>query len=146
MPLLRYLADTNALSGVMQGEESVISWFTEHTGEVAISTITLAELRAGIELSPQGKRRRELERDFQFILEDYAGGILVFDEAAAYEWGRLRAESKNHPLPYDDTLIAAIARSSALIVATRNIKDFPCCETVDPWTGKIYPAWVPAKP
>ena len=127
----------------MRGEEAVTAWFTARSGEVAISTLTLAELRAGIELKAEGKRRRELERDFQFILEDYAGAILVFDETAAFEWGRLMAVAKNHPLPYDDSLIGAIARSLDLRVVTRNIKHFPGCLTVDPWTGTEHPGWHP---
>ena len=141
MPVLKYLADTNALSDIMRGEESVRTWFSARTGEVAISTLTLAELRAGIELKADSKHRRELERAFQFILEDYSGAILVFDEAAAFEWGRLIAEARNHPLAYDDSLIAAIARSLGLRVVTRNIKDFPGCSTVDPWTGIEYSGW-----
>ena len=141
MPLLKYLADTNALSDVMRGEENVVSWFTAHQGEISISTLTLAELRAGIELKAESKRRRELERHFQFILEDYAGAILVFDEAAAFEWGRMMAEAKNNPLAYDDSLIGAIARSLDLRVVTRNRKHFPGCPTVDPWTGVESPGW-----
>src|SRR4051812_26606737 len=108
MPLLKYLADTNTLSDVMRGEESVRTWFLARPGEVAISTLTMAQLRAGIELKSESKRRRELERAFQFVMEDYSGAILVFDEAAAFDWGRLVAEAKNHPVAYDDSLIGAI--------------------------------------
>lgn len=145
MPVLKYLADTNALSDVMRGEESVLKWFRSRPGEVAISTITLAELRAGIEMKAAGKRRRELEKVFQFILEDYSGAIVVFDEAAAFEWGRLMAEAKSRPLAYDDSLIAAVARSLGLRVVTRNLKDFPGCPTVDPWTGLEYSGWIPTR-
>ena len=141
MPVLKYLADTNALSDIMRGEATVRAWFSARPGEVGISTLTLAELRAGIELKAESKRRRELERSFQFISEDYSGAILVFDEAAAFEWGRLMAEAKKHPLAFGDSLIAAIARSLDLRVVTRNIKDFPGCATVDPWTGLEYPGW-----
>jgi predicted nucleic acid-binding protein len=75
-----------------------------------------------------------LERIFDFILEDYREAIYAFDEAAAAaEWGRLMAESKNKPIPYDDSLIAAIARSCGLVVVTRNEKHFPGCKTVNPW-------------
>src|SRR5689334_5804982 len=112
MPLLRYLADTNAISGALRREEPVVAWFEAHPDEVAISTFTLAEMRRGVELKPEGKARRELERKFQFVLEDYRDAILVFDEAAAAEWGRLMAEARNHPIPYDDSLIGAIARSA----------------------------------
>jgi len=143
MSVLKYLADTNAVSGFLRGEKQVQEWFSSHADEIGISTLTLAEMRRGIELKPDGKRRRELEREFSFVVEDYQGAIFVFDEAAAMDWGLLMAEARNHPLPYEDSLIGAIARSAGLIVITRNNKHFPGCETVDPWTGNEYPAWHP---
>lgn len=50
MPLLNYLADTNAVSEWMRGERGVVDWMDEHEVEVAISSLTIAELRRGIEL------------------------------------------------------------------------------------------------
>jgi toxin FitB len=141
MPVLRYLADTNAISDLFRGESAVRGWFSAHPDQVGISTFTLAEIRRGIELRAPGKARRELEKRFQFLLSDYRGAIFVFDEAAAMEWGRLMAEARHHPLPYEDSLIGAIARSSGLTVVTRNLKHFPGCPRVDPWTGCDYPAW-----
>jgi predicted nucleic acid-binding protein len=143
MPLLNYLADTNAVSDFLRGAEPVIAWFSNRRDEIGISTLTLAEMRRGIELKPEGKVRRELERKFRYVMDDYRGAILVFDEAAAMEWGRLMAEARNHPLPYEDSLIGAIARSMGLKVVTRNLKHFPGCDTVDPWTGTACLAWHP---
>ena len=101
-------------------------------------------MRRGIELKADGKLRRELERKFRYVMDDYRGAIFVFDEAAAMEWGRLMAEARNHPVPYEDSLIGAIARSVGLKVVTRNIKHFPGCDTIDPWTGTETSAWHPA--
>jgi len=133
VPVLSYLADTNAVSDFFRGVEPVQNWFASHRGEVALSTLTLAEIRRGIELKPAGKARRALEKIYSFILEDYRNAIFVFDEAAAMEWGRLMAAARNRPLPYEDSLIAAIARSVGLTVVTRNTRHFPGCETVNPW-------------
>lgn len=141
MPVLKYLADTNVVSDSIRGERAVIQWLSEHPDEVAISTFVLAEMRRGIELKPAGKVRRDLEREFRFVLENYRGAIFSFDEAAAVEWGRLMAESRTHPLPFEDSCIGAIARSQGLKVLTRNIKHFPGCISVDPWTGQEFPAW-----
>src|SRR5947209_6713195 len=99
MPVLKYLADTNAVSDFLRGEKAVRDWFSSHSDEVGISTLTLAEMRRGIELKPEGKLRRELERKFRYVIDDYRGAVLVFDEAAAMEWGRLMAEARHHPLP-----------------------------------------------
>jgi predicted nucleic acid-binding protein len=133
MPVLKYLADTNAVSDYFRTGNPVKVWFAAHKGEIGISTLTLAEIRRGIELKGNTKSRFTLERLFDFVLEDYQEAIYVFDEAAAAEWGRMMAEFKNTPIPYDDSLIAAIARSNGLIVVTRNEKHFPGCKTANPW-------------
>lgn len=133
MPVLKYLADTNAVSDYFRPGNPVRAWFARHPGEIAISTLTLAEMRRGIELKGETKARLALERVFKFVLEDYHEAVLAFDEAAAAEWGRMMAKARQ-PIPYDDSLIAAIARSCELIVVTRNEKHFPGCQTVNPWT------------
>jgi predicted nucleic acid-binding protein len=135
VPILKYLADTNTISDYFRNIPAVREWMSKHDGQIGISTLTLAEIRRGIELRKEGKMRRNLERSFKFILEDYRDAIFVFDEAAAHEWGKLMAESREHLPPYDDSLIAAIARSCGLAVVTRNYRDFQGCDTVDPWTG-----------
>jgi predicted nucleic acid-binding protein len=134
MPILKYLADTNAVSDYFRPGNPVKDWFANHPGEIGISVFTLAEMRRGIELRGDTKARLALERIFKFVVEDYHEAVMVFDEAAAVEWGRLMAQT-NQPIPYDDSLIAAIARSCDLIVVTRNEKHFPGCETVNPWTA-----------
>ncbi len=133
MPVLKYLADTNAVSDYFRPGNPVKAWFAAHQGEIGISTLTLAEMRRGIELKGDTKTRLALERVFDFVLEDYREAIYAFDESAAAEWGRMMAEAKNQPIPYDDSLIGAIARSNGLIVITRNEKHFPGCKTVNPW-------------
>ena len=133
MPVLKYLGDTNTVSDYFRSGNPIRDWFAAHPGEVGISTLTLAEIRRGIELKGGAKSRLALERIYGYVLQDYRGVIFSFDEAAAAEWGRLMAETKNRPLPYDDSLIAAIARSHELIVVTRNEKHFPGCKTVNPW-------------
>jgi predicted nucleic acid-binding protein len=133
MPLLKYLADTNAVSDYFRAGNPVRDWFARHPGQIGISTFTIAEIRRGIELRKDTKARHELEKLFKFVLEDYHEAIYVFDEAAAIEWGKMMAQAKQ-PIPYDDSLIAAIARSCELIVVTRNEKHFPGCKAVNPWT------------
>ena len=133
MPVLKYLADTNVVSDYFRPGNPVRAWFAAHPGEIGISTLTLAEIRRGIELKGGTKARLALERIFGFVLQDFREAIFPFDEAAAVEWGRLMAETKNRPIPYDDSLIAAIARSNGLVVVTRNEKHFPGCKTVNPW-------------
>lgn len=42
--------------------------------------------------------------------------------------------AREHPLPFDDSLIGAIARFMDARVVTRNVKHFPGCEAIDPGT------------
>ena len=134
MPILKYLADTNSDSDYFKPGNPVKAWLARHPGQIALSTFTLAEMRRGIELRGDTKARYALERVFKFILEDYREAIFAFDEAAVIEWGRMMASSP--AIPYDDSLIAAIARSCGLTVVTRNEKHFPSCDTVNPWTDQ----------
>ena len=90
MPVLKYLADTNAISDYFRPGNPVKDWFARHPGEIGISTLTLVEMRRGI----------------KFVMEDYHEAIFAFDEAAALEWGRMMAQAGN-TIPYDDSLIGA---------------------------------------
>jgi predicted nucleic acid-binding protein len=132
MPVLKYLADTNTVSDYFRPGNPVKAWFAAHRGEIGISTLTLAKMQRGIELKGQTKARLALERIFDFVMEDYREAIYAFDEAAA-EWRRIMAQTKNQPIPYDDSLIAAIARSNGLVVITRNEKHFTGCRMINPW-------------
>jgi predicted nucleic acid-binding protein len=136
MPVLKYLTDTNTVSDYFRPGNPVKDWFAQPRGQIGISTLTLAEMRRGIELKADPKTRAKLERTYDFTLEDYREAIFVFDEAAAAEWDRLMAESRDALPPYDDSLIAAIARSSGLTVITRNEKHFSGVATVNPWKLK----------
>ena len=86
MPVLKYLADTNTVSDYFRPGNPVKKWFASHRGEIGISTLTLAEMRRGIELKGDTNARFALERVFDFVLEEYREAIYVFDEAAAAEW------------------------------------------------------------
>jgi len=143
MPVLKYLADTNVLSAKMAGAQPVLDWLGGHGAEVAISTLSIAEIRRGIELKRNGKARRDLEREFRFVMEDFEGCIWAFDELAAFEWGRLLAEAatRNRPLPFADSLIGAIARSMEAKVVSSDKAGFAGCARVDPWTGLEYAPW-----
>src|SRR5437773_12497114 len=112
-----------------------------HRGQCSLSTITVVELRYGIERMPEGKRKSAAESEFRFLLQDYAGQFLDFDGPAATEWGRYAAELEAEygsdwwkQFDLRDTQIAAIAREYGLTVATRNAKDFPFVATENPFS------------
>ena len=89
---------------------------------------------------PEGKRKPNADSEFNFLCEDYAGRFLEFDGPAAAEWGRYAAMLEKafgsdwwKQFDLRDTQIAAIAREYGYIVATRNTRHFPFCQTENPF-------------
>ena len=76
MPVLKYLADTNAVSDYFRPGNPVKAWFNNHPGEIGLSTLTLAEMRRGIELKGDTKARLALERVFKFVSKTTAKPFL----------------------------------------------------------------------
>ena len=118
-----YSLDTNIVSYWMRGEAGVLERIQSHSpADLALSTITLAEIWYGIEKSPHKKRERQ-ERIEQIsrVLRIYP-----FDEIAAQHYASIRSqlEKSGRPISERDTQIAAIARANALVVVTHNTKEF----------------------
>ena len=84
-------------------------------------------MRYGLRVLPAGRRRAALEDGFEQILTaGFRGRLLPFDERAADEYGSLmsRRRAAGRPMGILDAQIAAIARTHAFAVATRNTRDF----------------------
>jgi predicted nucleic acid-binding protein len=133
--------ETNVISEVIrvQPDQSVASWLSMQPAlSLFITTITQAELLYGIELLPEGKRRRELSNAVRAILSDeFRGRVLPFDSLAAEAYAAItaRRRARGKPISAFDAQIAAIAQSRGAQVATRNVDDFEDCgvQIVDPW-------------
>lgn len=136
------LVDTNVVSELMRPapDSRVLEWLDgQAAGEVWISAVTVGEIRLGIELLPDGRRRERLAglADAMFQ-EDFAGRCLPYDLPAAVEFAEIVDVRTRHgkPISVEDGQIAGIARSAGLALATRNIKDFSDIERlplVNPW-------------
>jgi predicted nucleic acid-binding protein len=131
-----FLLDTNIVSEITKPhpDPSIINWLQDYHRECFLSSITIGEIVKGIELLPEAKKRRRLAREFQFLQQDYSDRILVYDELAAVEWGRLFANAKkqNRKLSLEDSMIEAVALTHELIIATRNVRHFFRVQTIDP--------------
>ena len=134
------LLDTNVLSELMRPEpaEAVLAWMRlQSAAELYVSSISYAEILYGIDLLPEGKRRRALAEQAEgMFTEDFAGRMLSFDPAAAPAYaaitgGRRRAGDPIQPL---DAMIASIARAPGAAVATRD-RDLNGCGVpiINPW-------------
>ena len=97
------------------------------------------EIRFGLELLAQSKRRKALEAAFDAMLrDDLSGRIAAFDPAAAEEAAKLAARRQRGGRPVDlrDTQIAGIALARRAALATRNIRRFEGLnvDVVSPWS------------
>jgi predicted nucleic acid-binding protein len=101
----------------------------------------LAEIRIGVELLREGRRREQLEvwlkKDFE---EWFSDRVLPVDRKTAARWASLVAQGvqRGRPLPTVDSLIAATALTHELIIVTRNTRDFEGVgvTTINPWTSQ----------
>jgi len=81
------ILDTNVITEIFRQfpEPRVVDWLAYLEGDVAITSVTLAELLAGVRRLPDGRRRDELARRINAALAPYRGGraVLPFDDLAA---------------------------------------------------------------
>ena len=122
---MRYMLDTNILVYVLNARprhEAVLARFdSENPEDLVVSSITLAELRYGIEKS---QRRESNRRALHRVLR--ALNVLAFDAKAAEAYGSVRAalEAAGKPVGPLDTLIAAHALALDLTLVTSNLREF----------------------
>ena len=135
--------DTNIVSELMRSEPSavVLAWMDDRPArELFVTAVTEAEVRTGIAVLPEGRRRRGLaeacERAFGSL---FAGRVLPFDGGAARAYAEIASARRilGRPVSQVDCQIAAIASSRGMAVATRNVRDFEDMgiEILDPWNA-----------
>lgn len=135
--------DTNVFSEFMRQEPDakVVSWLDGLSRQdLWITTVSIFELRYGIELHAKGRRRNQLEDSLARVLDaGFNGRVLNFDQeaanAAAFVSAKRRASGQ--PNEIRDVLIAGIAISQRADLATRNVRHFQNLEirVIDPWTN-----------
>jgi toxin FitB len=137
------ILDTNVISEAMRLSPSpaVLGWLrSTPVFELATTTINVAEIGYGLARLPVGRRRTQLEASFHnFIGRLFDSRIFGFDALAADSFAVLAAARDRSGRPFQrfDGLIAAIASSRGLGVATRNIRGFEDCgvAVVNPWNA-----------
>jgi hypothetical protein len=132
--------DTNVVSALMMSvpDAKVVAWLDRQPGiSLWTTSITVFEVRFGLEILPKGKRRASLLDDFEKFLSGIHQRIAPFDTEAAQEASVLMAERKiqGRPREFRDTMIAGIVVARHAMLATRNIRDFDdiAAKCVNPW-------------
>ena len=123
------ILDTNVLSALMRQtpDKNVIVWLDKQPRtSVWTTSVTILEVRFGLQVMPLGKRRSLLIREFETVLDKIGYRIAPFDAAAAQQAGDLMAsrQKKGRPGDLRDTMIAGIVLAHHATLATRNITHF----------------------
>jgi len=119
---MKYMLDTNICILAIKKNTNVLMRLKQHK-ELFMSAITLSELEHGVYYSNilyRQKNRIALINFLSIIT------ILPYDDMAAQEYGKLRADLQKRRclIGNMDMLIAAHALSKNMILATNNTREF----------------------
>lgn len=135
---MKYLLDTNVVSAlrVRGRNRRVEAWAASvRVGDLFVTATTVAEIERGVIAKERSDARQGaiLRRWFdEHVLPTFTDRVLPFDLSAARILAAYRVPEH---APFDDALIAAVAQSVQMTVATRNIRHFEPLgvSCVDPW-------------
>jgi len=135
------LLDTNVVSEMMRErpDPDVRGWLRQlPRANVWTTSVVIAELLAGIESMPSGRKQKALREAVEDMIgEDFHGQLLNFNLPAARQYALILASRRKsgRPIRELDAQIAAIARVHGATLATRNVDDFAGCslDVVNPW-------------
>ena len=125
-----WLLDTNIISELRKPNchPIVKQWADSQLPQsFYLSTVTLAEIRFGIERTNDAAFRQELIQWLDSTLRPwFSDRILAVDEEVILIWRRMveRGRKQGHTYSQPDLFIAATAGLHNLCVATRNVIDF----------------------
>ena len=135
------LLDTNVLSEQFRAkpDERVLTWLNDQPLETLyLSAMTVAEIRAGVALMPEGKRKKTLsDRIEEKLLPLFAGSVLPFDMSCTRAYATVLATAKQSGsgIAAADAVIAATALDGGFSVATRDTSPFEAAgvTVINPW-------------
>jgi predicted nucleic acid-binding protein len=131
--------DTNVVSETLKRapSEAVLAWLVRFDAELALPTVTIAEIAFGIQKIGPDERADRLAQGLAEWRRRFAGRVFGLTEAAALAYGEIMGQAvrEGRPMSAPDGMIAAIASVNGGRLATRNIRDFTGAgiELVDPW-------------
>jgi predicted nucleic acid-binding protein len=139
------LLDTNVVSEGWRPrpDPKVVAWLdAQSANAVYLCTPVLAELRYGVERLDVTPRKDRLRAWIDRLeTETYSGRILALDLASTREFGRLSAQRERigRRMEPMDALIAAIALTNHMALATRDTNDFADLglELINPFAAPV---------
>lgn len=141
-----FLLDTNALSALRRPSENrtLVEFIRVQPRDyLHTSTVTLAEIRLGIELRQDPSQRADLLTWLdQMVRPLFDDRIHPVSEDALLRWLLINRDGRaqGHVYSQQDSLIAAVAAVRQLVVVTRDVTHFVKARvpTLDPWKGQFH--------
>lgn len=134
------ILDTNVLSALMHTipDPSVAAWLDRQPRtSIWTTSITIFELKSGLEIMTTGKRRSGLVQSLDLLMARLDHRIAPFDEVAAVHAADLIAarQRRGRPRELRDTMIAGIVMARHAALATRNVAHFDdiSAAVLNPW-------------
>jgi predicted nucleic acid-binding protein len=136
------ILDTNVLSALMRQvpDQPVVAWLDQQPrASIWTTSITVLEVRYGLQIMESGKRRSLLIDAFDALLDKLGHRVAAFDADAAQRAADLMAsrQKKGRPGDLRDTMIAGVALARHAALATRNTAHFTDAGValINPWTA-----------
>jgi len=127
-----YLLDTNIVSADAPakrrvGSDAFAAWVREHSDRFYLSTVTVAEIEAGIARAVRigaTTKTERLRRWLAAVEHFYAGHILAFGIEEARHAGAILDRARSHDPGFEDIAIAATAAAHGFTILTANERHF----------------------
>jgi toxin FitB len=120
-----FLLDTNVISELRKNKPhgALLSWVHQQADEhLFLCAVTVGEIQVGIELARLQDPVKALELEVWLKQLTVTYDVLPVDVLAFREWARLM--HRKSPDLSEAAMIAAVAKTRGLTVATRNTADF----------------------
>jgi predicted nucleic acid-binding protein len=131
--------DTNVVSETLRKspDPAVIAWLVRYDTELALPTVTIAEIAFGIAKIQPDQRAVRIEQGLADWRHRFADRIFGLTEEAALAYGEIMGAAFRQGLGMSapDGMIAAIVQVNGGRLATRNLTDFRTTglDLVSPW-------------
>ena len=140
-----WLLDTNILSELRRPkpERKVLAFVAAQPLELLyISTVTLAEIRFGIELLPDVARRSELNNWLAHKVRPmFEQRVLAITEDIMLKWRLMVEEGRKvgHTFSQPDLIIAATGQHHGLTIVSRDTAEYVKAQVTvfNPWTDRL---------
>ena len=110
-----------------KANQNVIKWLdNKPVSELLISLITVAEIKLGVALLPEGKRKMQLKALADEMLQEFGNNCRSFDFSTASIYSEIVASciKQGRAISTENAQIAAICKYNKATLVTRNIRDF----------------------